>query len=141
MNYSKQDQLNHERIKPKPTSIFWNRKPMKPKPKVADEERIKPRDGGDDKSIVTTFTKSKYAKYKNIILGIGHCQVCGTSDNLDAPHHAKSGSGNKDDRYIICICMKCHRTIHNMGFSSIQKTRKELEAIGWNNFLENKDYL
>lgn len=66
------------------------------------------------------------------------CQICGTEQNLDYPHHALDGVSRKDDRTMIDICISCHSHIHTKGFDSLAKTREEVEAIGWEN---NKKYL
>jgi len=41
-----------------------------------------------------------------------------------------------DDRYLINICVGCHRTIHTKGFNTLLKTRDETVGIGWDNNLE-----
>jgi len=84
------------------------------------------------------FSKADYKAYQDYIRSIGVCQVCEVSTNLDAPHHTKQGLGNKDDRSLICICVECHAEIHTLGFSSLDKTRAELEEIGLKNWKEYK---
>lgn len=92
-----------------------------------------------DQSIVYRIPKSsrEYKCRQDFVFAIGFCQICGSSD-LDAPHHALDGISRKDDRTMICICCSCHRAIHTKGFDTLEKTEKELVAIGWQN---NKEYL
>ena len=85
--------------------------------------------------------KKNSAEYKDrqrFVFDIAYCQVCGTSNDLDAPHHALDGISRKDDRTMVCICYKCHRTIHNKGFDSLPITEDDLVNIGWAN---NDEYL
>lgn len=79
--------------------------------------------------------KEEKRKRDKWVSELGACQVCETSYELDIPHHAKYGMGNKDDRYLINICLNCHREIHAGSYSNLDKTREELEAIGWDNHL------
>ena len=92
-----------------------------------------------DLSRVVRYDKKELKNRVEFILNIGLCQVCDNSTNLDYPHHARFGNSRKDDRFLVCICVDCHRTIHNKGFKTLDKTREETEDIGWNNNLEYLD--
>ena len=88
-----------------------------------------------DKNCTVRLDKKELHKRFTWISELGACQVCETSYNLDIPHHARYGIGNKDDRFLINICVDCHREIHNGSYSNLDKTRKQLENIGWENHL------
>lgn len=92
-----------------------------------------------DLSITMRYTKSEVKKRVNFVLQKEVCQVCEESYDLDYPHHSRFGVSRKDDRFLICICVECHRTIHNQGFAKLKKTREETEEIAWNNHLEYLD--
>jgi hypothetical protein len=79
------------------------------------------------------FPPKEYKAYQDHIKGIGVCQVCEVSTNLDTPHHTKQGA-NKDDRSLICICIECHDILHRVGFETLAKTRLELLEIGEENW-------
>ncbi len=89
-----------------------------------------------DLSLVVRFDKSELKKRVSFILDKEICQVCEKSYDLDVPHHARYGNAKKDDRYLVNICVSCHRLIHQVGFHKVAKTRTETEDIGWNNHLE-----
>jgi DNA-directed RNA polymerase subunit RPC12/RpoP len=88
--YSKEDQLNHERIKPKATSTFWNRKPMKKKRITTDDE--------------LTYNnwlheEAQMQKYK--------CMVCG--EPVQHYHHVKEYSTDKKRQNVqIPLCNEHH---------------------------------
>ena len=88
-----------------------------------------------DKNIVVRYGKEDLKKRVEFIVELGPCQVCENSMDLDYPHHAVYGMGKKDDRYLINICVECHRTIHSKGYSTLKKDRSALEEIGWTNHL------
>ena len=90
--------------------------------------------------VCVRFNEAYYRKYQERIKDIGVCQVCDISSNLDTPHHTKQGA-NKDDRSLICICIECHDILHRVVFSTLHKTRKELESIGEDNWREYKRLL
>ena len=113
--------IKHNRLRPKPSS--------KNKPRTSkDVDQL-------DKNIVVRYSKVDLKKRVSLVLDLGPCQVCETSFDFDYPHHAMYGIGNKDDRYLINVCVECHRTIHTKGYDTLNKTRKELEVIGWTNHL------
>jgi len=88
--YSKQDQLNHERIKPKPTSTFWNRKPMKKKRITTDDELAYNH---------WLHHKDQMKKFK--------CMVCGSK--VQHYHHVKEYSTDKKRQNVqIPLCNKHH---------------------------------
>ncbi len=89
-----------------------------------------------DLSIVMRYPKPEVKKRVEFILQKEVCQVCETSHDLDFPHHSRYGISRKDDRFLICICVDCHRIIHNQGFSKLKKTREQTEDIAWQNHLE-----
>lgn len=92
-----------------------------------------------DTSVTVRFSPKEIRKRVDWIQDtFGFCQICGTKQNLDYPHHALDGISRKDDRTMIDICVSCHSFIHTKGFDSLAKTREEVEAIGWEN---NKKYL
>jgi len=80
------------------------------------------------------FTKAKLEQrvYDILNLNDGVCQICNASCDLDYPHHVEQGS-NKDDRTLINICVHCHRLIHNVGYSAVNKDRSECLVIAWSN--------
>ncbi len=80
------------------------------------------------------FSKSELRERVIFIQSLGACQVCDKSYDLDYPHHVEQGS-NKDDRYMINICVLCHRLIHSVGYSSVKKSREECNVISWDNHL------
>ena len=88
-----------------------------------------------DESKTIRFTKRDLNKRKEFILSKEVCQVCEQSHDLDSPHHARSGK-DKDDRYLINVCIPCHREIHFGSYDNVPKSRGELEYIGWENHLE-----
>lgn len=92
-----------------------------------------------DLSITMRYTKSEVKKRVEFVLQKEVCQVCEESYDLDYPHHARYGVSRKDDRFLICICVECHRLIHQKGFSQVKKTREETEDIAWSNHLEYLD--
>ena len=73
------------------------------------------------------FSKADYKKYQDFIKSFEICQVCDINFGDDAPHHTKQGS-HKDDRSLINICIDCHRTLHNSGYSTLKKSRMQLLA-------------
>lgn len=89
-----------------------------------------------DKNIIVRFNKKQLNERVQFLLNKQVCQVCEESYNLDYPHHARFGIAKKDDRFMINICVHCHRIIHNKGFKDLKKTREETEDIGWENNLE-----
>ncbi len=91
-----------------------------------------------DSSIVVRFPKKELDKRVMFVLEKEVCQVCENSQALDYPHHARFGNAKKDDRYLVNICIDCHRIIHTKGFKTLSKTREETEDIGWNN---HKEYM
>lgn len=93
-----------------------------------------------DRNFVYRIDKSSkiYKDRQNFVFDIGYCQICGTEYNLDSPHHALSGSHRKDDRTMICICCKCHETVHFGDSDTLKKTKEEIVEIGWQN---NQSYL
>ena len=78
------------------------------------------------------FEKNKLQQRVYDILNIEVCQVCEKSHDLDYPHHVEQGA-NKDDRYMINICVKCHRLIHEVGYRVVDKWREECKFIAWSN--------
>ena len=103
-----------------------------------DHKKLRPVEDQDllDENIVVRFPKEELKKRFMWVSELGACQVCDVSWELDIPHHARQGLGVKDDRYLVNICLNCHREIHTGSFSNLKKTRKEVEAIGWENHLE-----
>lgn len=91
-----------------------------------------------DENIVVRFPKEEYKRRQDFVLAYGTCQICEESTDLDTPHHARQGLGVKDDRYLDCICKRCHGLIHTVGYGAVKKTREECESIGWGN---NLDYI
>lgn len=81
------------------------------------------------------FDKTELRKRVYFILNKEVCQVCEDSLDLDYPHHVEQGA-NKDDRYMINICVECHRAIHEKGYSAVKKNRNDCKMISWNNHLE-----
>ena len=79
------------------------------------------------------FSEAEYRKYQDFIKSFEICQVYDVSTNLDTPHHTKQGS-NKDDRSLICICIECHDILHRVGYSTLNKSRMQLQAIGVSNW-------
>jgi hypothetical protein len=103
------------------------------KPYKVPQKKCRLRDDGPIR-----FSKAEMKKRNEFILGKGACQVCDQFSTLDIPHHAVYGLGVKDDRSLINICLDCHRKVHAFGgYSQLDKTREEIEAIGWNN---NSEY-
>jgi len=85
------------------------------------------------------LSKAEILQRQLFVLLKGACQVCEQFKPLDVPHHAVYGIGVKDDRSLVNICLDCHRFIHGFGgYSKLDKTREEIEAIGWAN---NEEYL
>lgn len=82
------------------------------------------------------LSRKEYVAFQDYVYSIGLCQVCEESEELDAPHHSVYGLGVKDDRSLICICLKCHDAIHRLGYDNVPKTREELEEIGRTNWGE-----
>lgn len=91
------------------------------------------------------FKPEAYKAYQTHIKEIGVCQVCDISTDLDTPHHTLRGIGFKDDRSIICICIKCHDILHRIGYETLNKSEDELKEIGrlnWDEYgLDNKEDL
>ena len=86
------------------------------------------------------FKKAELKKRVEFILAKEVCQVCEVSHDLDYPHHVEQGSC-KDDRYLINICVECHRLIHSVGYDAVAKTREQCKNIAWANngeYVENK---
>ena len=78
------------------------------------------------------FEKKKLQQRVYNILNIEVCQVCEKSHDLDYPHHVMQGA-KKDDRYMINICVECHRLIHEVGYRAVDKWREECKHIAWDN--------
>lgn len=89
-----------------------------------------------DQSITIRLPKDQIKQRVQWILEKKVCQVCENSPDLDYPHHALDGVSRKDDRTLINICISCHRTIHTKGFGTLNKTREQIELIGWTNNIE-----
>lgn len=138
------------RIKPKKESTF-GKKPFKGKNKnrtgnkkesLFSHERIKKKVSGKNVRKDFSLNLDKPVRFSKAVMkkrniwineNIGVCQICEVSTQLDVPHHALSGSGLKDDRPLICICVTCHPIVHFGKQSDLKKTREEILAIGWEN--------
>ena len=92
-----------------------------------------------DQTITVRLSKDQVKDRVQWLLNKEVCQVCETSTDLDYPHHAFFGISHKDDRTMINICVECHRTIHNKGYGPLNKTREQIEALGWTNNEEFKN--
>lgn len=107
--------------------------------KSVEVNRLRPVEDMDlfDKSLTIRFNTEELRKRVYFVLNQndGVCQVCEVSRDLDYPHHTKQGA-NKSDTSLINICHSCHDILHRVGFEKLNKTREELEVIGWNNHLE-----
>ena len=133
--YSKQEQT--KKAKKVKVSTFGKKKSCLKK----KSKKVKIKDDIDlfDTSITVRLSPKEIRKRVEWIKDtFGFCQICDTKQNLDYPHHALDGNSRKDDRTMIDICVSCHSFIHTKGFDGLAKTRKEVEAIGWEN---NKKYL
>lgn len=133
--YSKYEQL--KKVKEKKVSTFGKKKSCLKK----RSKKVKVKDDVDlfDTSITVRFSQNEIKKRVDWIKDtFCFCQICGSKQNLDYPHHALDGNSRKDDRTMIDICVSCHSFIHTKGFDGLAKTREEVEAIGWEN---NKKYL
>ena len=133
--YSKKRQL--KKVKEKKVSTFGKKKSCLKK----TSKKVKVKDDINllDTSVTVRFSPKEIRKRVEWIKDtFGFCQICGTKQNLDYPHHALDGNSRKDDRTMIDICVSCHSFIHTKGFYVLAKTREEVEAIGWEN---NKKYL
>ena len=84
------------------------------------------------------FNKKEYQERQEWIMSKEVCQVCDTSTDLDAPHHADYGLGKKDDRSLVCICIACHKEVHSGSYLNLKKSREQILRIGYNN---NDEYL
>lgn len=127
--------FNHGRLKVPYCGKNKNRKGSLRKTITTD--RLRPVEDMDlfDKSIMVRFGKDELRKRVYFILNKEVCQICDISYDLDYPHHARQGA-NKDDRWLINICCSCHDILHRVGFETLNKTREELEIIGWDNHIE-----
>lgn len=133
--FSKSEQLKKDKVKK--VSTFGKKKSCLKK----KSKKVKVKYDIDlfDISITVRFSQSEIKKRVEWIKDFfGFCQICGTKQNLDYPHHALDGNSRKDDRTMVDICVSCHSFIHTKGFDGLAKTREEVEAIGWGN---NKKYL
>lgn len=138
--YSKEDQTKHNRIKPKQQKTFGmspkkgkNKSPKRKRKEYTEEELLSGK-------VTVRFNTEELRKRVDFIYQKGYCQVCDEHKTLDYPHHAKYGLGDKDDRFLVNICIVCHRDIHGRGYEYVPKTRKEIESIGWHNHLEYMNY-
>jgi len=127
---------HHKRLNPKKDAVFGKKKSViKRKARKVKEDPL-------NKNRPVRFKKDALKKRVNLIVGIGACQVCEESYDLDYPHHVERGS-KKDDRYMINICVYCHMLIHSVGYSSVEKSLIECKNISWGNHLmfekESKD--
>jgi hypothetical protein len=91
-----------------------------------------------DQTITVRIPKDQVKKRVQWLLEKGPCQICEKSMDLDYPHHAIFGWSNKDDRTMINVCVNCHRTLHTKGYGPLNKTREQIELVGWTN---NEEYL
>ena len=133
--YSKDEQL--KKVKEKKVSTFGKKKSCLKK----RSKKVKVKDDVDlfDTSITVRFSQNEIKKRVDWIKDtFCFCQICGSKQNLDYPHHALDGNSRKDDRTMIDICVSCHSFIHTKGFYGLAKTREQVEAIGWEN---NEKYL
>ena len=78
------------------------------------------------------FGREQYWKRVTWLQDLGACQICGFERELDHPHHPHTGA-NRDDRYMINACIKCHRDLHEKGYSSVAKSLEECKQIGIDN--------
>ena len=123
---------HHKRLNKKKAAVFGkNKLVIKRKARKVNEDPL-------NKNRPVRFKKDALEKRVKQILGIGACQVCEKSYDLDYPHHVEQGS-NKDDRYMINICVSCHRLIHEVGYSAVLKTREECKVIAFDNHLNFKE--
>ena len=132
---TKQEQLGWNKVKK--VSTFGKKKSCLKK----KSKKVKIKDDIDlfDTSITVRLSQKEIKKRVEWIKDtFCFCQICGTRQKLDYPHHALDGNSRKDDRTMIDICVSCHSFIHTKGFDGLAKTREEVEAIGWEN---NKKYL
>ena len=133
--YSKQEQT--KKAKKVKVSTFGKKKSCLKK----KSKKVKIKDDIDlfDTSITVRLSQKEIKKRVEWIKDtFCFCQICGTRQKLDYPHHALDGNSRKDDRTMIDICVSCHSFIHTKGFDGLAKTREEVEAIGWEN---NTKYL
>jgi len=125
----------------KPKSTFCVKKPFKAKGRNRKgktknsflDSGVKKVGLNPDKAV--RFPEAKYRERQEAVRGLGACQVCDISYELDAPHHVVQGLGVKDDRYLINICVDCHGLIHVVGYSAVKKSREECREIAWSNHL------
>lgn len=130
---TKAEQLNSNRLRPKPSQKNKDQKKHGLNNNIGVERIVQHDPNSFDKSLTIRFTETLYRQRQKIIRDIGYCQICDTTNALDAPHHAVSGNGKKDDRTLICICVKCHYTLHHISYDKLPKTRDEVIEIGWKN--------
>lgn len=55
--------------------------------------------------------------WRNNVLSIGHCEVCGSTENLEAHHILKWSDfpkGRIDPKNGECLCLECHATAHEV---------------------------
>jgi len=135
------------RLKPKSASTF-GKKPYKGKGKNRKGSLKNSFSSSGAKKISylnpdkpVRFTFKEYRRRQTFIRGLGVCQVCDESCDLDAPHHVMQGVGVKDDRFLINICDGCHRMIHTVGYIGVKKTKEECKEIAWSNHLKFEEEL
>ena len=127
--------ISHNRINPKKEKTFGIKKPFKSKGyNRKGRTGVKKIGLNPEKAVRFNAIDLKYRI--ELIVEIGCCQVCELSYELDVPHHVEQGLGVKDDRYMLNICVPCHRLIHSVGYSAVKKTRVECKEIAWGNHLK-----
>jgi hypothetical protein len=81
------------------------------------------------------FGTKQYWQRVTWIQELGDCQICELERVLDHPHHAEQGA-NKDDRYMLNVCVVCHTHIHAVdGYNGLEKDFDECKTISWSNHL------
>jgi hypothetical protein len=69
--------------------------------------------GGVDRS--TRKESFKTAQWRNLVIALGRCRICGGTENLEA-HHIMSWKHFPELRFDVnngeCLCSDCHDRIH-----------------------------
>jgi len=138
--------VNDGRLRPKREATF-GKKPFKSKGRNRKGKTKNSFLGSGVKKVglnpdkATRFSPEKLSERVVAISGLGRCQVCDVSYTLDYPHHVVQGLGVKDDRFLINICLECHRLIHSVGYGAVLKSREECKEIAWSNHIKFEEEL
>lgn len=86
----------------------------------------------EDQEAIYPYSRNdgRVTAWKKQVLSIGHCEMCGETENLEAHHIIKWSElpmGRTDPKNGECLCVKCHAKAHEsdgLGNLILSKVKK-----------------